>query len=248
MYEWSAGQSPSAPLSLISLLPAEHGEEAVAASPALGSENRVAGAVSDDGSRVVWHSNATGHLYLRDVVRGQTVQLDVAQVKVKVGPAPVFQAASSDGSRVLFTDEQPLLSGSGRGSGDLYECEMVEGPGGLGCELHDLTPKVGSEEAEVVGSVLGASRDGSWVYFVADGKLAPGAEHGTCASSGSTTAAESCDLYVRHAGETRLVAVLSGADYPDWKRELEGHLSRVSGDGEWLAFMSERSLTGYGQP
>jgi len=70
--------------------------------------------------------------------------------------------------------------------------------------------------------------------------------HGTCeAGTGAGTAAQSCNLYVRHAGETRLLAVLSGADYPDWRQELEGHLARVSANGEWLVFSSQRSLTGY---
>jgi hypothetical protein len=55
-----------------------------------------------------------------------------------------------------------------------------------------------------------------------------------------------CDLYAVHVGEKpRLVAVLSGDDEKDWTNEL-GHLvARVSGDGSRLAFMSDRSLTGY---
>ena len=86
------------------------------------------------------------------------------------------------------------------------------------------------------GAVVGASEDGSWVYFVADGVLAAGAEHGQP------------NLYVRHAGTTRLVAVLSRADRPDWAGQIgriDAISARVSPNGEWLAFMSQRSLTGY---
>ena len=44
------------------------------------------------------------------------------------------------------------------------------------------------------------------------------------------------------------MAVLSAEDQPDWGRSegyLENLTARVSPDGRWLAFMSERSLTGY---
>ncbi len=47
---------------------------------------------------------------------------------------------------------------------------------------------------------------------------------------------------------TQLVAVLSGADKPDWDYgapNLKKLTARVSPDGEWLVFMSERELTGY---
>jgi hypothetical protein len=54
-----------------------------------------------------------------------------------------------------------------------------------------------------------------------------------------------CNLYVWHDGTTRLVAVLSGGDNPDWSRDLMMSTARVSPDGRWLAFMSRRSLTGY---
>ena len=70
----------------------------------------------------------------------------------------------------------------------------------------------------------GASEDGSYVYFVADGILendrepVPGAVHGTCASGVYSPGAQ-CNLYLRHDGTTKLVAVLSGADEPDWGHE-----------------------------
>jgi len=235
LYEWSSAVSPSTPLQQINLLPRENGEEAVAPDASLGE--RTAGAVSADG-RVVW--STPEHLYVRDVARGETVQLDVPEGEPAAAPKPRFRFASRDGSRVLFTDQQPLTSASGED--DLYECDLVEGPAGLRCELHDLTPITAGEQARVQGGVVAASSDGTWVYFVANGVLGDGAVHGTCKAAPEDSATQRCNLYVHHAGATRLVTVLSGADYPVWSGSLT---SRASSDGEWLAFMSALPLTGY---
>lgn len=100
-----------------------------------------------------------------------------------------------------------------------------------------------------------AGADGSYVYFVADGiletspgssKQVAGAVHGDCGLGVSDLGVGAvCNVYVRHGGVTRLVAVLSAGDLPDWRQELARNASRVSPDGRWLAFMSDRSLTGY---
>jgi hypothetical protein len=96
----------------------------------------------------------------------------------------------------------------------------------------------------VEGAVLGASEDGSYVYFVADGVQAEGASPGDCKEGGEPAGA-TCNLYVSHEGVTSFIATLSGDDSPDWSVDLGHMTSRVSPDGEWLAFMSDRSLTGY---
>ncbi len=249
LYEWSDGK-----LALVSVLPGQGGPTAAQ----LGDRSQdTRHAISDDGSRIVWESGH--HLYLREnamqpqsplgaqgkcTVPGDacTVQLDAVQ-----GGDPsnevnaVFQAASSDGTTVFFTDNQRLTNDSGArngfNQGDLYECTMVEEGGELKCRLTDLTPSSSGESADVQGAVLGSSEDGSFVYFVANGALAPGALNGAP------------NLYVRHSGTTKLIAVLSGGDSPDWAKgepeDLNGLTARVSPDGRWLAFMSQRSLTGY---
>ena len=218
----------------------------------LAVDERRASAISEDGSRVVWHTEGIGagkRLYMRDVRGEGTVELDVAEpgcvLEQKcVSGGGKFQVASSDGSRVFFTDEQRLTSdaGAAKNEPDLYECEMIEEAGGLRCVLSDLTPSSGGEHADVQGAVLGASKDGSWVYFVVDGVLAAGAQR------------DEPNLYVRHGGATRLVAVLSANDSPDWgsasgeagNLEDAAFLSaRVSPNGRWLAFMSQRPLTSY---
>jgi hypothetical protein len=248
LYEWSNGR-----LALVSVLPES---EEPASKPQLGFENKVArNAVSDDGSRVVWSTNVyAGHLYLRDMRASQTLQLDAVQGGSGNGSVgPVFQAASADGSRVFFTDSQQLTPESSGFGRDVYECEVVEAEGKLACRLSDLTVTGTSEGADVQGGVLGVSDDGSWAYFIANGVLAPGSVPGKC--SGSVSRADAtCNLYAWHEGSLRLVAVLSGRDWADWGSgksvgnvgdDLAGLTGRVSPNGRWLAFMSQRSLTGY---
>jgi DNA-binding beta-propeller fold protein YncE len=273
LYEWSTGRPPAEALQLISVLP--DGEAAGGVS-ALGYENSTdkdsvaRNAISADGSRVVW-SQRSGHLYLRadaaapqsgsgacdEAGRACTIQLDALQGGSGAGPVePIFQLASTDGSRVFFTDTQGLTAGASTQAfqPDLYECEIVEDEqGNLSCRLSDLTHLSG-ENAHVLGLVLGASEDASYVYFVADGVLGDGAAHGArrgdCEQVPGAISTGTCNLYLWHDGTISLVAVLSGEDNPDWGGEayalsFGGQTSRVSPDGRYLAFMSDRSPTGY---
>ncbi len=257
LYEFTAGRPADEPLTPVSVLADGTMPKANAR---LGRENEVArNAITDEGTRVVWSEDG-GHLYVRDTTKGQTVQLDVPEVGCLKehacgtgSPGPQFQLASSDGSRVFFTDTQRLTSNSGvPNEPDLYECEIIEEAGELGCRLSDLTPVSGSgESANVQGVILGASEDGSWVYFVANGILGDTGEHGAAHGNCKLDVEKGeglCNLYVWHDGVTSLVTVLSGEDYPDWaghSDNLSGSTARVSPDGGWLAFMSDRSLTGY---
>ena len=224
--------------------------------PAVATVGAGRGAVSEDGSHVFFTREASGRsdLFMRDVPGEKTVQLDVPEAACGscAGGAvdAEFQGASVDGSRVFFTDTQALTAGAGaygsarnvtHSAADLYECEIVEDA----CRLSDLTPS-----GSVLGSASALSADGSWLYFVANGELAEGAVKGNCpdleaAENEATLSGERCNLYLRHGGSTQLVAVLSGADVPDWSVSLPGLTSRASPDGRWLAFMSQLPLTGY---
>jgi NHL repeat len=261
LYEWSAASPAQAPLQLVSILP---DGKLAPGSAELGSSNIVTrGAVSSDGSRVVW-SEKGGHLFVRDLARGKTLQVDAPQpgcVAAKAcgegAVAPGFQLAAREGSRVFFTDTQRLTADAGEipGKADLYVCDVVEEAGGLACRLHDLTGVAGGSGAgaDVQGTVIGASEDGSWVYFVANGALVEGAGKGACHLNTPPPDAR-CNLYLVHEGAggwgaPRLVAVLGGEDWPDWGGAagggLDGLTARVSGNGRFVAFMSDRSLTGY---
>jgi hypothetical protein len=274
LYEWSVDKPPAERLQLVSALP---NGEPVTGETALGFENQVARhAVSDDGSRIVW-SEHEGHLYLRhnaaqpqsaitagkctEPTKACTLQLDLPEAGCEGqpgecgsgSPSPKFQVASQDVSRVFFTDGQGLTKGSATVSThpDLYECEIVEEEGVLRCRLSDLTPR-SEEDANVLNLVLGASQDGSYVYFAANGVLGDGAEHGAGPGDcpqGLESTETTCNLYMWHDGTISFLATLSGEDFPDWGRfdalSINGQTARVSPSGRYLAFMSDRSLTGY---
>jgi hypothetical protein len=253
-YEWAGGE-----LQPVGVLP-----DGKASFGDLGDgngENR-RHAISNNGSRIIWSGvteQQETHLYLRDMEKGETVLLDAVQPGASGAGRvePVFQTANSDGSAVFFTDGQLLTKesgGSGFGEPDLYECQMIEVAGKLTCDLTDMTVNHlnPSELADVQGMVIGASEDGSYVYFVTNGALASGASPGDC-SEVFPEVSQTCNLYVMHYTGSEwtpptFIAALSGEDQPDWG-EASGTLkrltSRVSPNGRYLAFMSKRPLTNY---
>ena len=278
LYEWQA----RAPLTPVSVLP----DGSAALEPALGANgHNVRGAISADGTRVFWTGSEelTGkttetvrHLFMRNTATNKTLQLDAATPPVQepgeeeseVG----FQGASADGTRVFFTDTARLtedsklapLPGSTTNPADLYECEITEVSAKPSCKLSDLTvDQRPSESAAVLDLVPAISQDGSYLYFVANGVLAPGATPGGCVrmNTEAPPPGASCNLYLYHSNKITFIASLSDEDAPDWGRseaDIKGGESSVeplqnlsdvtvgvSPDGRYLAFMSNRSLTGY---
>lgn len=178
--------------------------------------------ISANGSRIFWTDENNGNLYVReDGMR--TVQVDAA-----VGGNGEFQTASFDGSRVFFIK-----------SGHLDEYNTDSG-------ATTYLTKAGG-----VGGMVGASDDGTYVYFVAESVLAKGAANGQP------------NLYLSHelSSHERIlnfIATLSPNDNQtteiygagttpegDWYHTFAGRTAEVSPDGRYVAFMSERSLTGY---
>jgi hypothetical protein len=245
LYEWSTGS-----LALVSILPEGEVNEAGGSAPyeaTLGQGRAARHAVSNDGSRIVWEGRTgrtnTPHLYLRDTTQGETVRLDLPEGGSGTGSlAPTYMTASADGSRIFFTDEAGLTAESSPDGSDLYEYDL-NAP--AGSRLRDLSVDTHAGEGANVVSVIGASEEGSYVYFTATGALAQGAAAGECGGNSPSTDKSACNLYVTHDGTTTLVAALSQEDFPDWASTLGDLTARVSPDGDWLAFMSQRSLTGY---
>jgi hypothetical protein len=299
LYEWQAGT----PLELVSVLPdglpaPDEPASVEPVEPSLGDGGglNARNAISSDGTRVFWSESVSfvpEHLYLRDTQTGESVLVNAAQGQDATAPGtggqtlpePAdggqevhFQSASSDGSRVFFTDTARLSEESGQeptgeeSPTDLYEFEVTSQPGEpLGGRLTDLTPDSTAGSADVLNLIPGASADGSDVYFVANGVLAPGATPGACprnpeqAEGVAPTA--TCNLYVSRPDpealgqrETRFIAALSYLDAADWgagisgsgtasnlspSQDLSAVTASVSANGQYLAFMSEQSLTGY---
>jgi hypothetical protein len=149
------------------------------------------GAVSADGSRVYWSDLASGNLFLKD--GAQTKQVDAA-----AGGGGTFQTASADGSVAFYTK-----------AGHLWRY-LTSTAGAT-----DLTPSGG------VSGVLGASADGSYLYFQ-----------------------EASGLKLWHAGVTTSVALGAAAADPGNYPPTVG-TARVSSDGTKLLFVSLASLTAY---
>ncbi len=237
LYEFSEGR-----LTPVSVLPASEGGGIVSgelggAVESLGSNARHA--ISRDGSRVVWSHEHAHYLFVREnatqsqsQVNGEgectepakacTIRLDEG---LAGGQEALYQAASENTKIVFFTEH-------GEHFDDLYEYNLETGK-------RTLVAK------EAVGElpVLGVSADGSTLYLVSSEVL----DNGTAPVAGAV--AGQPNLYVRHEGTLGLVAVLSPEDVGDFVGGggggLSGLTAQVSASGEWLAFMSDRSLTGY---
>ncbi len=221
LYEWPPAADGQ--LQLVSILPDGKPASAQTESPEPGGQSSGRGEISDDGSRVFWSDRDTPrHLYLRDMAKGETLEIGAAPPTSL--SANNFEVATNEGSRVFFiaeTESEAMLE----------VCDVVEVAGKLACETTALAP-------EVQGGVVGTSENGSYVYFVSTAALAANAEQ------------HKDNLYVDHNnGRTweapQLIATLPQEDSPDWAKPLEVLTARVSPNGEWIAFMSRKSLTGY---
>ena len=206
MYEWDR---TTGRFQLINILPGgAPGPEEGLHLGAGGEEDQTEHAISSDGSSVIWTSDL--RLYEREHIG--TAQAETVQADAALGGEGEYKTASSDGSKIFFTKGN--LS-----TRDLYEFDVDTGL------TTDMAPNV-------LG-VLGASEDGSYVYYVNTGY----------------------NLELWHNGATKLIATLSPNDEHfgvnkvgvafDWTPEVGIRTARVTPDGKHVIFMSERSITGY---
>jgi hypothetical protein len=227
LYVWSGGR-----LQLVNVLP--DGEPQPGAAFGTGDEGGLGGApnpwaLSADGRWVVFRYNSAllgGPYYVRDMAGHKTIPFG--------GRGHTrFQTMSRDGSRLFYIE---MEGHSGHPEGEL---ELFDPASGATTSLTANHP--GGGTAGVQDQVMGISEDGSYVYFVAMGVLASGAVKGQD------------NLYMLHytGGEwqTTFIAALSGEDSQDWRRNSESDVrdvtSSVTPGGRYLAFMSDRPLTGY---
>ena len=171
-----------------------------------------------------------------------------------------------DGAFLYWPANQQQVANDGV---DLYRYDRSDG------KLHDLAVDHGDPNGAEVQGVAGVSRDGSFVYFVANGipdgvgnspnGEGESAQLGNCAGGGDS-ATGVCNLYAYHDGAVDFIARLDAngsgiggigneggsSDAENWVRgrgELgkveSDKTARVSDDGRVLVFRSVRPLTGY---
>ena len=159
-----------------------------------------------------------------------------------VTKAVTYQGASTDGSKVFFTSEQPgLVADDTDSTNNLFECRL---PGDSGKPLSPVPPvnpcpelvrvSVPLSGGAEVQSVAAVSQDGSHVYFVAKGVLS-----GENAEHNSPTLGQD-NLYVWEAGgHTAFIATLPSAALGN----AEGEGGQATPNGDAFVFTSAADLT-----
>jgi hypothetical protein len=216
-------------------------------------KNNERNVISNEGSRVVlWSKEGAEYaLYTKNMITGESVRINSAQgITEPPLPSnrPTFQGASSDGSKVFFTDDVQLTTVPGAG---LYVYDVNTGK----LTLITVAEKNG-ETVGVYGIVLGNSEDGSYTYLVTGSVLNGHDEN----AKGEVAIEGANNLYELHdegsggviEWKTSFIATLANDDRPDWAESSSNPggtvvalSARVSPNGRHLAFMSDRSLTGY---
>jgi hypothetical protein len=159
------------------------------------------------------------------------------------GPRPKWYAGSAEEggkiTTVYFTSSEELTNNANTGSedqgSDLYSYSLKTGV------LSDLTPDNHYQDpngasVSTYEGIVGSSGDGSRIYFVASGVLAPGASFGQP------------NLYVYDAtsGQTTFVAPATAMSLYPPRGMGRGNLE-VTPDGEHLMFLDSENLTSYQQ-
>jgi hypothetical protein len=194
------------------------------------------------------------------MVTGETLQVDAVQSGGGVAGGGAFKVASSDGSRVFFTDHgEDLVKGAHEGDLYMFQPARPEGE-----RLTDLTLGVAGADLERV-DVLEANAAGTSIYVRTPGMLtsAPNSEGESATpcteteQGGRGPIPRPCNLYLLRkspdgGGSWSVTFVAGGAEAgPSEGNEGRAHetlqrqAARVSPSGRYLAFMSRRSLTRY---
>ena len=187
----------------------------------------VQNAISEDGQRVFWSDSGEnpGKIYVR-IEGTHTVAVSKAAEEASKTSTAQFWMASKDGSKAIFTTGQ-----------DLYEFAV--------------DTKTTTLLAHEVAGVLGASEDATKVYFASEEAIPGSGEN----SEEDEALPGKPNLYLYEAGSGfRFVATLAGFDVSGEAisstiaLELFKRNSKVSADGEHLAFMSAAGPASTGSP
>jgi hypothetical protein len=232
------------------------------------------GSVSPDASRVYFSTRpsqgegtacepAANKLRIMERLRtpaGPVISEPIASECTRLSPPcsmadgnDIYQGASQEGGRILFTTTRQLTSSDKDASADLYLYEATQPAGEQLTQLSagdgsDPTP---GEGAEVQG-VPDFAGDASHLYFVAKGVLTTAAnQQGQSAQAGQPN----LYLYEYPAKTTTFLATLSAGDTSTWSVGPGGNAAMavptlgpdpedqsVGGDGHILVFQSREPL------
>jgi hypothetical protein len=210
--------------------------------------------ISRDGSKVFFSTPGGGKIYVReDGERTTWISASQRSMPDPNGTKPkLWWGATTNGTAAFFTSCEKLTDDSTAVSTGASDCETPQEHPSQGSDLYSYDTESGqltdlsvdsnvsdAKGANVLG-VLGTSADGAYVYFAANGVLAPGASPGNCGGFSPTA----CNLYVAHGGTVTFIARLSGSGESNWGKFENLRTSRVADDGT-LLFRSTDSLTGY---
>jgi len=242
LYEWDEGTLRNA-----GVVPGPSGAVVVAAVPGTGASFTAnsQNTVSEDGSRVFFSAKrqtspnpaeiGKDAIFVRE--DGSTTRDLSLSETATPDEGATYQWATPDGSKVFFTANAGLTADSSSEGTDLYEYDLeTEG-------LTDLTPYPGAGGARVAG-FIGASEDGSRVYFASSNQLVPG-EGSTLAENQSD---DTLSIYAASDGEFSYVGAFSNTQIVRERVTIERQrewTSRTSPDGRYLLFQSSVDVTGY---
>lgn len=188
--------------------------------------------VSSDGSRIAFRSPVEGQqqLFLRRDHSSTALVSEAEGTGVTAAENVRLQWMSPDGKHLLFTTTSKLLPGDTNEASDLYL--YTDGPNPSSesnLEMVSEAPNnAAGREQGVEGAVLGASDDGSRIYYIG----------------------ESCGcgvyelMYWDHGTTKQVTGTMSiGGQFHLGSTDYPGE-ARVSADGLHAAFLSEHELTG----
>jgi hypothetical protein len=233
----------------------------IRSAPVFNSFAPTEGAVSGDGSQVVFTSPEPaverepgchpGEIYVRE---GDTTTVQVSASQRTGGdphgPRPKLYADATQEAgeidTVFFTSSEELTNNANTGSedqgSDLYAYSMATG------KLTDITPDSNPADANGASVIafIDASTDGSIVYFTATGVLSPEPN-----SQGETAQGGVSNLYVYDANTdtTRFVAPGNRIEGVRSAKEAlfpkDALTSQATPDGQHLVFLSSEHITSY---
>ena len=175
--------------------------------------------VSEDGRRILFDVPGSGIFVREDGARTE-----------QIASSGQLWTASRDGSRAFFISDQPLVADDTDSNPDVYMYDRDATPGDR------LTLVSASSITDgYADTIIGASDDGEYLYFVSDSQLIPGEPD-----------APITGLYVWHEGQLRFIGTLFGIDEARlnsprtiWSAVSTTTTSRVTPDGRHLLFMTQ---------